>query len=82
MKCEGMNIISYNYHELDSELTRYISKLSGHVKFRKYEVNPRWEKHMSSYSKKYQKYKGVYEFPAEFKDTLNLFLNCIINHPF
>ena len=67
IKCEGMDVISYNEYEVDSELTRYISKLAGHAKFTKYEANPQLHKHISKLSKKYKEYKGAYEFSPEFK---------------
>ena len=62
-----MDVISYNEYEVDSELTRYISKLAGHAKFTKYEANPKLHKHISKLSKKYKEYKGAYEFSPEFK---------------
>ena len=67
IKCEGMDVISYNEYEFDSELTRYISKLSGHVKFSKYEANPKLHNHISILSKQYRDYKKSYKFKDEFK---------------
>ena len=75
-KCEGMNVISYNEYEVDSELTRHISKLSGHAKISKYVANPKLNNHISKLSKIYREYKGAYEFSAEFQDKLDSLPTC------
>ena len=62
-----MDVISYNEYEVDSELTRYISKLSGHVKFSKYDANPKLHNHISTLSRLYREYKKSYNFLDEFK---------------
>ena len=68
-----MNIISYNEYEVDSRLTRYLSKLSEQQRWKlKYEANPELQKIFLELSKKYGKYKGFYEFPPEFKVMLQI----------
>ena len=74
-KCEGMEIISYNEHEIDSYLSRYLLGLSNTVigsqkLYRKYDSNSKLTKLMSKLSNQYQKYKKAYNFPEKYKGKI------------
>ena len=58
-KCEGMDVISYDKEEIDSEFIRKSKK------------NLQLTKYISKLSDQYNKYKGKYVFPSKYKGNYN-----------
>ena len=70
-----MDIISYNEIEMESPITKYVSRLKD---FNDFEPNPKVTRLMTQLSHKYNKYAGFYEFPEKFKGlTIIFFLKMI-----
>ena len=61
-ECEGMDVISYDKEEIDSKLTKTLSK--NGIQFNK---NPKLKRHISKLSDEYNIYKEKYNFPKEYK---------------
>ena len=66
-KCEGMDVISYNENEIDSKMTRSMSKLYKRFYKTALDKNPTLTRYISKLSDKYNKYKETYNFPTKYK---------------
>ena len=71
-KCEGMDVISYDKIEVNSELTRYLTQLSetkidDQNFFNRFEPNLNLNKKISRLSDQYNKYKTFSVFPTNLK---------------
>ena len=66
-KCEGMEVISYDREEIDSMLSKTLSK--NGIKFDK---NPILTRQVSKLSDQYNRYKEKYNFTEEYKGIKNI----------
>ena len=67
-KCEGLDIISYNKEETDSEIARQLLLSFAQLK-RKFDYvkNPALMRKISKLSDQYNRYKETYKFPSKVK---------------
>ena len=71
-KCDGMDVISYDKIEINSEMARYLTQLSetkimDYEFFHKFEANSKLNKKISSLSDQYNNYKTFPMFPTKLK---------------
>ena len=64
VKCEGMDIISYDQFEINSKIARLISKLNKRFYDKEFDKNPALTRYISKLSRQYTNYKDTYNFPT------------------
>ena len=69
-KCEGMDIISYNKEELNSNLAMTVSKLHKERYNSEFFINPALTRYISKLRSQYDSFKGTYKFPSKYKGFL------------
>ena len=71
-KCDGMDVISYDKIEINSEMARYLTQLSktkilNNDFFHKFDANSKLNKRISSLSDQYNNYKTFPKFPTKLR---------------
>ena len=62
-----MDVISYDQFEIDSKMSRSISKLYEILDKTAFDKNPSLTRYISKLSDRYNKYKETYNFPTKYK---------------